>query len=118
MSIPLIDINNEKIRFVVSKDSEDFLKFYIKDLALVCGGLSHFRKTKVYIKVANFDELELDSFLFFGHYPFRQFRDFSAFVFCRESFVKYTSVSTVVSILESLSLTYKLDGVGVYVCIA
>lgn len=115
MSIPLINLSEGKVKFIISKDSEDFLRHYIKDVALVSGGLSYFRKSKVYIKVAKFDELQLDSFVFFGHYPFRQFKDFSAFVFTPEPFVRFVSVSTVVSVLDSLSLNYKLDNIGVYV---
>lgn len=115
MSIPLINLSENKVRFVVLKDSEDFLRNYIKDACFVCGGLSYMRKTKVYLKVANFDDLQLDSFLYFGHYPFRQFKDFSAFVFNPEPFVKFVSVSTVVSVLDSLSFNYECDGKGIYI---
>ncbi|MFX0618100.1 hypothetical protein ABEL47_22775 [Escherichia coli] len=100
------------ISFKVDKEATNFLTAYVLDRISILSLLSYQSKTKVYFYIVEPAKYKFDTYTFFGNLVFKNFAEGKYFI--DQPFASSVTLATIVKILDSNTINYIVDTIGLY----
>lgn len=112
-----ISLNSVELKATYTPESEfqNFAIQYVKDRFNICALCSYTRKISVYLYVVDPKSLKSFDYITFGNLIFRRFEhsNTQGYYYLDPPF-KQISLATIVRILDTLSIVYQVDSIGLF----